>query len=127
MTTTALIVDDSKLARLVAAKLLRQVKPDWEVAEAANADAAMAVVGGRQVDVALLDFNMPGRDGLELAAELRALSPGMPIAVVSANIQDEIIARARSVDATFLPKPLTEEALSGFLSGAMLRLRRAAS
>ena len=127
MTTTALIVDDSKLARLVAAKLLRQVKPDWEVAEAANADAAMAVVGGRQVDVALLDFNMPGRDGLELAAELRALSPGMPIAVVSANIQDEIIARARSVDATFLPKPLTEEALSGFLSGAALRLRRAAS
>ncbi|MCJ2132747.1 response regulator [Methylobacterium sp. J-026] len=127
MTTTALIVDDSKLARLVAAKLLRQVKPDWEVAEAANADAAMAVVRGRQVDVALLDFNMPGRDGLELAAELRSLSPGMPIAVVSANIQDEIIARARSVDATFLPKPLTEEALSGFLSGAALRLRRAAS
>ncbi|MCJ2035513.1 response regulator [Methylobacterium sp. J-068] len=127
MTTTALIVDDSKLARLVAAKLLRQVKPDWEVAEAANADAAMVVVGGRQVDVALLDFNMPGRDGLELAAELRDLSPGMPIAVVSANIQDEIIARARNVGATFLPKPLTEEALSGFLSGAALRLRRAAS
>ena len=127
MTTTALIVDDSKLARLVAAKLLRQVKPDWEVVEAANADAAMALVGERRVDVALLDFNMPGRDGLELAADLRAANPGMPIAVVSANIQDEIIARARSVDATFLPKPLTEEALSGFLSGAALRLRRAAS
>ncbi|XYD11840.1 response regulator (plasmid) [Methylobacterium sp. NMS12] len=126
MPTTALIVDDSKLARLVVAKLLRQLKPDWEVAEAANADAALALVGERQIDVALLDFNMPGRDGLELAAELRAARPGMPIAVVSANIQDEIIARARSVDATFLPKPLTEETLSGFLSGAALRLRRVA-
>ena len=127
MPTTALIVDDSKLARLVVAKLLRQLKPDWEVAEAANAEAAMAVFGERQVDVTLLDFNMPGKDGLELAADLRTMRPKMPIAVISANIQDEIIARARSVDATFLPKPLTEEGLAGFLSGAALRLRRAAS
>lgn len=127
MPITVLIVDDSKLARLVVAKLLRQLRPDWEVAETANADAALAVMGERQVDVALLDFNMPGKDGLELAADLRAAKPNMPIAVVSANIQDEIIARARSVDATFLPKPLTEEALSGFLSGAALRLRRAVS
>ena len=127
MPTTVLIVDDSKLARLVAAKLLRQLKPDWEVAEAANADAAMTVMDERQVDVALLDFNMPGKDGLELATDLRASRAHMPIAVVSANIQDEIIARARSVDATFLPKPLTEEALAGFLSGAALRLRRTAS
>lgn len=127
MPTTALIVDDSKLARLVVTKLLRQLKPDWEVAEAPNADAALALVAERHVDLALLDFNMPGRDGLELAAELRAARPAMPIAVVSANIQDEIIARARSVDATFLPKPLTEETLSSFLSGAALRLRRAAS
>jgi CheY-like chemotaxis protein len=127
MPTTALIVDDSKLARLVVAKLLRQLKPDWEVAEAAGADAALALVEERQVDIALLDFNMPGKDGLELAAALRAVRPTMPIAVVSANIQDEIIARTRSLDATFLPKPLTDEALAGFLSGASLRLRRATS
>ncbi|AWV16778.1 response regulator receiver protein [Methylobacterium sp. XJLW] len=127
MPITVLIVDDSKLARLVVAKLLRQLRPDWEVAEAANADAAQSIMGERQVDVALLDFNMPGKDGLELAADLRAAKPNMPIAVVSANIQDEIIARARSIDATFLAKPLTEEALAGFLSGAALRLRRAAS
>lgn len=127
MPTTALIVDDSKLARLVVAKLLRHLKPEWEVVEAVNSDAAMSVIGERRVDVALLDFNMPGKDGLELAADLRATKPDMPIAVVSANIQDEIIARARSVDATFLSKPLTEEALAGFLSGATLRLRRVAS
>lgn len=127
MPITALIVDDSKLARLVLTKLLRQLKPDWEVAEAANAETAMAVFDERRADVVLLDFNMPGKDGLELAADLRAARPDMPIAVISANIQDEIIARARSVGAAFLPKPLTEEALAGFLSGAALRLRRTAS
>ncbi|MEH3147354.1 MAG: response regulator [Methylobacterium frigidaeris] len=124
MPVTVLIVDDSKLARIVAGKLLRQLKPDWEVVEAANAEAALAVVAERPVDVALLDFNMPGRDGLDLAADLRTARPEMPIAVISANIQDEVVARARSVDATFLPKPLTEETLAGFVSGAALRLRR---
>jgi CheY-like chemotaxis protein len=121
---TVLVVDDSKLARAVAVRLLRQLRPDWAVREAANADEALGAMAGQPVDVALLDFNMPGKDGLALAAELRAARPGMPIAVVSANIQDEVIARARSVEAAFLPKPLTGEALAGFLSGAALRLRR---
>ena len=52
--------------------------------------------------------------------------PKMPMAVVSANLQDEIIARARELNAAFVAKPLTDEALGAFLSGAALRLRKAA-
>ena len=50
----------------------------------------------------------------------------MPVAVVSANVQDEIIGRARQLDAGFIAKPLTDEALEAFLSGAALRLKKAA-
>jgi hypothetical protein len=50
----------------------------------------------------------------------------MPVAVVSANIQDEIIGRARELNAGFIAKPLTDEALAAFLSGAALRLKKAA-
>ena len=77
------------------------------------------------MDVALLDFNMPGRDGLALAAEIRALHPAMPLAVITANVQDEVVMRARAVGAAFVSKPLTEDGLRGFLSGAALRLRAA--
>ena len=49
----------------------------------------------------------------------------MPVAVVSANLQDEIIARARELNAAFVAKPLTDEALGAFLSGAALRLKKA--
>jgi CheY-like chemotaxis protein len=120
---TVLIVDDSKLARIVAAKTLAALQPEWEKVEAGNAQEALNVLGERKIDVAMIDFNMPEKDGLELAGEIRAAHPTMPIAVITANIQDEVIARARQVNATFVSKPLTEDGLRGFISGAVLRLR----
>jgi CheY-like chemotaxis protein len=120
---TVLIVDDSKLARIVAGKALTSLQPEWEKIEAGNAQEALSVLGDRKIDVAMIDFNMPEKDGLELAAEIRSIRPTMPIAVITANIQDEVIARAREVNATFVSKPLTEEGLRGFISGAALRLR----
>ena len=123
MPVTVLIVDDSKLARIVAAKAISGLQPDWTRLEAANADEALELTAGHKIDVALVDYNMPGRNGLELASELRALHPAMPIAVITANVQDEIIASARAVNATFVGKPLTQDGLRGFISGAALRLR----
>lgn len=119
MTYKLLIVDDSKLARMSVAKAMKALYPDWDRVEAGNADEALALSGDASFDVALLDFNMPGRDGLELATDLRKAHPKMPIAIISANHQDEVVARAKSVGATFLPKPLTETALSGFLLVAL--------
>jgi CheY-like chemotaxis protein len=120
---TVLIVDDSKLARIVAGKTLAALQPEWGKVEAGNAQEALAILGERTIDVAMIDFNMPEKDGLELAAEIRSSYPTMPIAVITANIQDEVIARAREVNATFVSKPLTEDGLRGFISGAALRLR----
>jgi CheY-like chemotaxis protein len=121
-----LIVDDSKLARMVMASAFRRIRPDWSLIETPNADEALATVSKGAVDIALIDFNMPGTDGLELIAKIRKSYPGMPVAVVSANVQDEIIGRARQLDAGFIAKPLTDEALEAFLSGAALRLRKGA-
>lgn len=125
MGTTILIVDDSKLARIVMSKAITALQPEWARVEAGSADEAMAIVEKQAVDVAVLDFNMPGRDGLVLAAELRARFPEMSIAVATANVQDEVIAGTRAANATFINKPVTEDGMRGFLSGAALRLRSA--
>ncbi len=124
MTVTVLIVDDSKLARIVAGKALGALKPDWTRVEASSADEALRIVGEKPVDVAIVDFNMPDKDGLELAAALRAIHPHMPIAIITANIQDEIISRTRALNATFVGKPITEDAMKGFVAGAALRLKK---
>ena len=125
MPVTVLIVDDSKLARIVAGKALAELQPEWTKREASSAAEALQVIAAHQVDVCLIDFNMAEKDGLELAEELRAARPDLPIAIITANIQDEIITRARAAGATFVPKPVTTEGLQGFLSGAALRLRPA--
>jgi DNA-binding NarL/FixJ family response regulator len=122
MSYSVLIVDDSKLARMSVAKLLNTLHPDWLRIEAGNADEAVQMVETAGADIALLDFNMPGRDGLELAADLIERKPGMPIALISANHQVEIINRAQAIGAQFLPKPLTQDALDGFLQSAVTRL-----
>ena len=120
----ALIVDDSKLARMVMASALRRIRPDWELVEATSAQDALDAISVGSVDVALVDFNMPGTDGLELLAKIWQVHPKMPVALVSANLQDEIISRTRELNAAFVAKPLTDEALGAFLSGAALRLRK---
>jgi CheY-like chemotaxis protein len=122
---TVLVVDDSKLARIVAGKAIAALQPDWVRIEASNADEAIEAVGSNSVDLAVLDYNMPGKDGLDLAAELRTMFPQMPIAIITANVQNEIIARARELNATFVGKPVTEDTMKAFLSGAALRLKQA--
>ena len=69
-----LIVDDSKLARMVMASALRRIRPEWELIEATNAEEPLARFrpvrryrAGR--------FQMPGIDGLELVAKIRKAQP----------------------------------------------------
>ena len=83
-----LLVDDEALARLRLRSLLQDcADPASEVVgEAGDADEALALLRGQPCDLLLLDIGMPGPDGLQLAAALRALptppawssSPRMP-------------------------------------------------
>lgn len=125
MSYKVLVVDDSKLARMSIARLLDALRPAWTRVEAANAAEAIEQQASQAIDIALLDFNMPGEDGLLLATELHRQKPEMPIAIISANIQDEIVARAHAIGAAFLPKPLNQEALARFLTDVEARLESA--
>ena len=115
MNQKVLIVDDSKLARMAIIKALDSLRPGWTRFEAADAATALEIVQRDAPDVAVLDFNMPNKDGLALAAEVKQLNPQIHLAVISANQQVEVVRRARATGAAFLPKPLTVKALGEFL------------
>jgi CheY-like chemotaxis protein len=115
MARRALIVDDSKLARMNTIKTLNGLDEAWDCVEATNAEEAMDRAKSGAFDVALLDFNMPGRDGLALAVELGELYPQMRLVIVSANSQLEVMARCEALGAIFVAKPFRSETMAAAL------------
>lgn len=115
---TVLLVDDSRVARLSLKRSVGALLPDATFIEAGSADEAVDAAAGAPISAALIDFNMPGRNGLELAEVLRASHPGLHMALVTANIQDAVAERARALGMTFIPKPPDAAAMEAFLKGA---------
>jgi len=113
---TVLIVDDSKFARLSLSSIVARHFPDWIIGEAANGAAALCALGEAAVDFVLLDFNMPGEDGLTVAQKMRELRPDSRIALVTANVQDAIVQQAHALGIGFIPKPVEAEMLRQFLA-----------
>lgn len=110
-----LLVDDSRVARLTLKHLLQNTGVELEIQEAGNADEALQLFEKYRFDKALIDYNMPGRDGIELAAEIQKQQPELSMALVTANIQDAIQGRAAEQGMQFIGKPVTAEQLTSFL------------
>jgi CheY-like chemotaxis protein len=124
MEPVVLVVDDSKLAWMVVSGILSRIRLDCAVIEAGSEEQALATLGQQRVDAALIDYNMPDTNGIELASHIRALNPDLPIAIISANAQFAILDAARALNATFIEKPLSDGVLAPFISGVALRQRR---
>ena len=82
------------------------------VVHVAHGLAALAQTAGSRFDIALLDLDLPGLDGLALARQLRAQGFDAPLLAVTAraDADAEPLARAAGFDG-FLRKPLTGEML----------------
>jgi DNA-binding NarL/FixJ family response regulator len=92
-----LIVDDSSLVRQRLKDLLQQ-HPDWDVVgEAANGRDAIDRVQQLNPDVIVLDFLMPGMDGLQAARELGRVVPMIPILMFTMHMSRQLMQEARKV------------------------------
>lgn len=110
-----LIVDDSGLARRMARDAVAKAIPDATIIEASSAEDAFEKVAGNDIAVGIIDLNMPGMDGLELASELRQRFAGIRLALCTANIQETIRQRAEELNIVFIPKPISLEKIKSFL------------
>ncbi len=113
---TALVVDDSLSTRMIVSVMLQQMCPDWSIIKASSGDDALVKVEAAEIDTALIDINMPGIDGFELAAKIREQFPAAHIAMLTANIQEKVRLRAGDAGYQFIPKPVTEDKLKSFVS-----------
>ena len=113
---TLLIVDDSRLSRMLVRNFAIEVKPDWVLVEAESGDDALVACEGKDIDVMTIDYNMPGMDGITLAVKLRPKYPEADIALLTANIQSSIKRQAAEVGIDFIQKPITQEKIEKYLN-----------
>jgi two-component system, NtrC family, nitrogen regulation response regulator NtrX len=103
-----LVVDDEAEIRASLEEILRE--EGYGVACAANAEEAMEMARDAAYDVVLLDIWLPGRDGLEVLAEMRELKPESrpEVVIVSGHGTIEAAVKATKLGAyDFLEKPLS--------------------
>jgi two-component system, chemotaxis family, chemotaxis protein CheY len=107
---TCLVVDDSRVIRKVARRILEDM--DFAVDEAADGSEALARCRGTMPDAVLLDWNMPVMNGLEFLKALRADPGGEVPIVVFCTTENDLgaISEAMSAGANeYIMKPFDSE------------------
>jgi|SRR5579884_2129896 CheY-like chemotaxis protein len=103
--TVILCVDDEDNP-LVLRKLVLQ-KAGHEVITARSGKEALDLIGSRSVDLVLSDYLMPGMNGAELAEQVKAQHPELPVVLISgvneippgASIADAFVSKVEGPDA----------------------------
>ena len=110
MSLRLLIVDDSRMSRLILQGLVQQAHPDWTIVHASSGEEALQLARENPVDLVSMDFNMHGMNGLDAALALRQLLPRVPIAILTANVQNAVQERIEEAGMVFIAKPITAQA-----------------
>jgi two-component system, chemotaxis family, chemotaxis protein CheY len=115
-----LIADDSEFMRVLLKKIVQSAWPDAEINEAATGQQAIDSYGINRPDIILMDIMMPEKTGLEA---LKEIGSEVPVIIISAADQDNMIEEARSLGARdFIAKPFEQtkviESIQAALGGA---------
>ncbi len=121
-----LLVDDDEVDRLAVKRLLRQTRFDAVVDERSDRSAAMSALTPQAFDCVLLDYALPGADGVEILKEIRAKGETVPVIALTGQGDEEVAVELMKAGAAdYLNKnSLTAERLERSLRYA-LALHRA--
>lgn len=110
-----LIVEDNKPVSLMLSRITQEAGFGYFIA--ADGEAALRLFDQRDVDMAIVDVELPRLDGYQVAREIRNQHPTLPILVISGNTGESWRQQALDAGATeFLPKPVRPSTLNAALT-----------
>ncbi|RAJ66740.1 two-component system response regulator DesR [Streptomyces sp. Amel2xB2] len=113
-----LLADDEHLIRGALAALLALEEDLTIVAEAASGPEAVAMARAQDPDVAVLDLQMPGADGVQVATQLRDEVPGCRTMIVTSHARPGHLKRALAAGVRgFVPKTASAQQLAEIIRG----------
>lgn len=111
-----LIVDDSRVSRMLIRNFFALLRPEWLCEEADCGEQALQIALETVFDYATVDINMPGMDGLALTEHFRVECPQLRVCLISANIQEDTRKRASALKTGFVKKPITQQSIIEVIS-----------
>ncbi len=114
-----LVVDDDDDVRRTIAQALETLA--YDVAEAGDGDSAMAIFREQDPELVILDYRMPGMNGLEVADEMRRLRPDIPVIMASGFAQEIELRQPAGKSIPVLHKPFRLGELADLINAALSR------
>lgn len=125
MTVRLVVADDTDHVRRMLVEILT-VHGFEVVGQAADGAQAVEMAVGAKPDVVVLDYKMPGPDGLETTRRIRAEIPNQTVILYSAYVDEGLRAQAREAGVSAcIAKPAGVEALAAEISALALDIRGA--
>lgn len=107
-----MVVDDEHLFREALVALLGLAEDLTVVAEVADAESALVAAEAAPIDVAVIDLQLAGEDGITVATRLRERHPGLACLILTSHGRPGYLTRAlQSGAAGFLPKTVSAQVL----------------
>lgn len=118
---TVLIVEDQRMPRENMERMLAESGHYQLAASIATAEMAPPLCARRSIDLVLMDVCTKGsKDGIEAAAEIKAVSPYTKVVIVTSMVEESYLERARAAGAdSFWYKDITRESLLDVIDRTM--------
>ena len=113
---TVLIVDDSRVSRMMIRSMILAKHPAWVMEEAGSGEEALEKIRTVVPHLITLDINMPGMGGIAAAEILVKECPGAKIVLLTGNIQESSHRKAKEMGVGFVEKPITEACVASVLA-----------
>lgn len=118
-----LIVDDSSTMRRIIINILAQIGQN-DIIQASDGNEAIEAIKADQIDLVLMDWNMPNMTGIDALKTIRSMGLNMPVIMITTEAEKTRILEAIKCGASnYIIKPFSQDVVIGKVREVMDKIK----